>query len=208
MNEHDKSQSRLPARILLYAGVPLVVLALVFGALYVFGDAKSRVASGLKINHKFKTDTVGLSCDTCHDLNATNTRFMTFPNHDTCIACHEDDINQNSEKKNCELCHTQADYKTNVRKDQVLSPLVKFDHQTHQKADVDCTKCHSVFDKEVLTGDEMLPVMSTCVKCHADQKIQGGTACSFCHVKGLEKIKPQTHDTAWKTGHGPASRRT
>jgi hypothetical protein len=44
--------------------------------------------------------------------------------------------------------------------------------------------------------------MDTCVKCHADQKIKGGTDCTFCHVKGLEKIKHQTHTTAWKLSHG------
>jgi hypothetical protein len=84
----------------------------------------------------------------------------------------------------------------------VLSPLVKFDHQSHQKAGVDCEKCHSVFDKDVLTGDEMIPTMDTCVKCHADQKVKSGTDCNFCHVKGLEKIKPQTHTATWKNVHG------
>jgi hypothetical protein len=48
----------------------------------------------------------------------------------------------------------------------------------------------------------MLPSMDTCVKCHTDQKVKGGTDCTFCHVKGLEKIKPQTHTTAWKLSHG------
>jgi hypothetical protein len=154
------------------------------------------------MNHKFKTETVGVSCDTCHEVKGTNARFMSFPNHDDCIACHADDIDAKSPKKNCELCHTQADYKTHVRKDVVLSPLVRFDHQSHQKAGVDCEKCHSVFDKDILTDDEMIPVMDTCVKCHTDQKVKGGTDCNFCHEKNLAKIKPQTHTAAWKNVHG------
>jgi len=203
MSEQEKGRVRRPALIVLYAGVPVVVLALVLGALYVWGDAKApRPLSGLKINHKFKTDTVGLSCDSCHELNSSKPRLMSFPNHDTCSACHADELDANSPQKNCELCHTQPDYKTQVRKDQVLSPLVIFDHQQHQKSGVDCAQCHAVFDKDVLTGDEMLPSMDTCVKCHTDQKVKGGTDCSFCHVKGLEKIKPQTHNAAWKTVHG------
>jgi len=44
--------------------------------------------------------------------------------------------------------------------------------------------------------------MDTCVKCHADQKIKGGTDCAFCHVKGLEKVVPRTHTSGWKTSHG------
>ena len=203
MNEHTKGTTASPPGSSCTRECRLVALALVFGALYVFGRREgSPDASGLKINHKFKMDTVGLSCDACHEPNSSNPRLMSFPNHDTCAACHADAIDQNSAKKNCELCHTQPDYKTNVRKDQVLSPLVKFDHQPHQKSGVDCAKCHTVFDKDILTGDEMLPSMDTCVKCHADQKVKGGTDCNFCHVKGLEKIKPQTHDAAWKIVHG------
>jgi len=203
MNEQKKGRIPRPARIVLYAGVPVVVLALAFAALSIWGDAKApRALSGLKINHTFHKENVGLSCDTCHDLNSSNPRFMTFPNHDTCSACHADDLDAASPNKNCELCHTQPDYKTQLRKDQVLAPLVKFDHPQHQKAGVDCAKCHSVVDKNILTGNEMIPSMDTCVTCHTDQKVTGGTDCSFCHVKGLEKIKPQTHTAAWKTTHG------
>jgi hypothetical protein len=204
MDEHATGTTRRPARILLYAGVPVAALTLLFGALYLFGDAKApRVPSGVKINHAFKQDTVGLSCDACHEPNPSNARFMTFPNHETCGACHADEVDENSPNKNCALCHTQPDNKTWLRKDQVLSPLVRFDHTVHQKAGVDCAKCHTVFDKDVLTGNEMLPTMDTCVKCHADQKVAGGTSCTFCHVKGLETIKPQTHDSPeWKIVHG------
>ena len=80
----------------------------------------------------------------------------------------------------------------------VISPLVTFDHTQHQKSVADCVKCHAVPDKDVLTGDEMLPTMDTCVKCHTDQKVKGGIACSYCHVKGVEKLRPQTHTVAWK----------
>ncbi|MGO9309045.1 MAG: cytochrome c3 family protein [Spirochaetia bacterium] len=204
MNDQEKGRvHRRPARIVLYAGVPVVLLALVFAALSIWGDAKApRALSGLKFNHKFHTEDVGVTCDVCHDPNTSNPRFMNFPNHDTCSACHADDLDASSPDKNCELCHTQPDYKTLVRKDQVLAPLVKFDHPAHQKAGVDCAACHSVFDKNILTGNEMIPTMDTCVTCHADKKIPGGTDCSFCHVQGLENIKPQTHTAAWKTTHG------
>jgi hypothetical protein len=90
-----------------------------------------------------------------------------------------------------------------VRKNQVLSPLVSFDHQRHQKAGVDCAQCHTVQDKDILTGDEMLPKMDTCVKCHTDRKVKGANDCASCHLKGWEKLKPATHTSVgWKTAHG------
>jgi hypothetical protein len=202
MNEQEKGRTSRAARIVLYAGVPVVVLALVLGAVFVWGDAKApRALSGLKFNHKFHTDQ-GPSCDVCHELNSSNSRLMSFPNHDTCSACHAEALDTNSPQKNCELCHTQPDYKTQVRKDRVLSPLVKFDHQQHQKSGVDCAQCHAVPDKDVLTGDEMIPSMDTCVKCHTDQNVKGANDCASCHVKGWERLTPQTHTVAWKTSHG------
>jgi len=203
MNEQEKGTVRRPARIVRYAVVPVAVLALALGALYVRGEAKAaRALSGLTMNHKFKTEQVGLSCDTCHEQNGANPRLMSFPAHDNCSACHAEAIDTASEQKNCELCHTRPDYKTLVRKNQVLSPLVKFDHQQHQKAGVECAQCHAVPDKDILTGNEMIPSMDTCVKCHTDRKVKGANDCSSCHVKGWEKLKPQNHTLAWKTAHG------
>ena len=203
MSGHQKEKVHVLSRIVLYSAVSMALLALVFGAISLSGQAKaSRALSGIKFNHKYHAEDVGVSCDSCHQLNSSSPRFMGFPNHDSCSACHADELDPTSAKKNCELCHTLPDYRTQLRKDRVLSPLVRFDHQQHQKSGVDCVQCHAVFDKDVLTGDEMLPTMDTCVKCHADQKIKGGTDCDFCHVKGLEKIKPKTHTAGWTTSHG------
>jgi len=203
MIAHQKGTTSRAARIALYAGVPAAALALVLAAVFAWGDAKApRTPSGLRMNHKFKAEQVGLTCDVCHEPNKSNPRLMSFPDHDTCVACHADAIDPESKKKNCEACHTQPDYATHVRKDRVLSPLVKFDHLQHQKAGADCTACHAVPDEDVLAGDEMLPSMDTCVKCHADQKVKGGTDCVSCHVKGLEKLTPRTHTAAWKLSHG------
>ncbi len=202
MDSQEKRKVRRPVRIALYVGVPAAALAFVLGALFVWGQAREgRALSGLKMNHKFHADQ-GLSCDTCHEQNPSNPRFMSFPDHDTCSACHEDALNASSPQKDCALCHTQPDYKTQVRKNQVLSPLVTFDHAQHEKAKVDCTQCHATVDKDVLTGNEMIPVMDRCVKCHTERNVPGANDCSSCHPKGWEKLKPPTHTAAWKTTHG------
>ena len=134
MNEQQKGRMSRAARIALYAGVPVVAWRCVLAAVYVWGDARSpRTPSGIRMNHKFKTGEVGLSCDACHEPNKSNPRLMSFPDHDTCVACHADAIDTKSKKKNCEPCHTQPDYATHVRKDRVLSPLVKFDHPSTRR---------------------------------------------------------------------------
>ncbi|HET6487454.1 MAG TPA: cytochrome c3 family protein [Spirochaetia bacterium] len=219
MNGHEKDGMSLPARILLYGGLPASFLALVLVTSFLWGCAGSsstgpsmaikgsfakvpRALSGLTFNHKYHTVDVGLSCDACHEQNAANPRLVSFPDHDTCAACHQDEIDANGPKKNCELCHTQRDYKTRVRKNVVLSPLVVFDHPQHQKSGVDCSQCHAAFDKDVLTADEMLPSMDACVSCHTDRKVKGANDCYSCHVKGLEKLTPQTHTASWKLSHG------
>ena len=200
MNEQEKGRVRLPARIVLYAGVPVASWRSFSGPLHLGRREGPPGPERPEIQPQVPHRDVGLSCDVCHEPNSSNTRFMSFPNHDTCSACHGTTSTPTRRTRTASSA-TRSRLQDPAAEGPGPFPLVKFDHQQHQKAGVDCAKCHSVFDKDVLTGDEMLPTMDTCVKCHADQKVKGGTDCTFCHVKGLEKIKP-THTAAWKTTHG------
>ena len=187
-------------RIFLYAGLPLVGLLVLFGAWYVYAELASR--SGLNFNHAFHDKTVGVGCDLCHSVSPGNARFMSFPGHDTCSAFHADALDEASAQKNCELCHNLPGYQTHVRKDAVLSPLVRFDHARHAGSGVSCDACHPVLDKDVLVGDEMLPQMEpTCIRCHEQKKVADVKDCSTCHLEGWQKTAPPSHDTGWKSLH-------
>lgn len=187
-------------RVLFYVGLPLIALFLLIGVWYVWAELKSR--SGITFNHAFHDKTVGVGCELCHQQGAADPRFMSFPNHETCSACHADAIDEASPQKNCQLCHNLPGYVTQVRKNQVLSPLVRFDHRVHAEREVSCDSCHAVIDQEVLAADEMLPKMDTCIQCHAKRKVSEVKDCYTCHLKGYEKIAPPSHIANWVSVHG------
>jgi len=214
MSNRDGGEPRVSRRALAHAIVLLAGGLILGGPMHAGGRlevAKVTSApntSGIILNHKFKTETVGIGCDVCHELNAANTRFMTFPTHETCAACHADQVDANSENKNCGMCHTLQGEKTYVRKNVVLSPLVSFDHKLHLDAKVSCERCHTVTDSNIRLNDEMLPKMDTCVKCHAQRNPKAASDCLSCHVKGFEKVapawdsRPKDHTPLWVTNHG------
>jgi hypothetical protein len=180
-------------RIFLYAGVPLLVLFAAFGAWYVYAELSGR--SGINMNHAFH-ENVGVGCDFCHQVSGKDPRFVSFPNHENCSACHAEAIAETSPDKNCELCHSLPGYQTRVRKDRVLSPLVRFDHNKHSAKEVGCDACHPVLDQAFLTADEMLPKMEpTCIECHDRRQVADVKDCSTCHLEGWQKIAPLDHQS-------------
>jgi hypothetical protein len=187
-------------RIYLYVGLPLAVLFAGFGAWFVYAELTSR--SGLNFNHDFHAK-AGADCDLCHQLNEKDPRFVSFPDHEACSLCHAEAVEGKAEGKNCELCHTNPDYSTKVRKGQVLSPLVRFDHALHAKNQVGCDACHPVPDEPFLTDDEMLPKMEpTCIACHQQRQVADVKDCSTCHLEGWQKIAPLSHtETTWVSLH-------
>jgi hypothetical protein len=186
-------------RIFLYAGLPAAVLLAAFGAWMVWAELNSR--SGINFNHAFH-EKVGATCDLCHQASGKDPRFVSFPDHENCGLCHADAVNEASPKKNCALCHNLPGYQTRVRRDQVLSPLVRFDHKRHAGQKVGCDACHPVLDQPFLTGDEMLPKMEpTCIECHDRRQVADVKDCSTCHLQGWQKIAPPDHAQNWLALH-------
>ena len=186
-------------RVYLYVAVPLAVLFVGFGAWFVYAELSSR--SGLNFNHDFHLK-AGVDCDLCHQVSGKDPRLVSFPNHDNCSACHEEAVAGKAKDKNCELCHTNPDYATRVRKDRVLSPLVSFDHKKHAAQKVGCEACHQVQDKPFLSDDSMLPKMAACVDCHLQKQVADVKDCSTCHPDGWQKVAPLSHaETTWVSLH-------
>jgi hypothetical protein len=185
-------------RIYLYAGLPLAVLFVGFGAWFVYAELTSR--SGLNFNHDFHVK-AGADCDLCHQVDSQDPRFVSFPDHDNCSVCHEEAVAGTSKDKNCELCHTNPDYATRVRKGQVLSPLVRFDHALHAAQKVGCDACHPTPDEPFLSNDEMLPKMEACIACHQSRRVADVKDCSTCHPGGWQKVAPPSHAASWVSLH-------
>jgi hypothetical protein len=201
MRKNRKILSRTFRRSSSYIIAGVVLLFIIAGTGYLWGLHKQR-DSGLIINHKYKTEVLGLDCIFCHGINEQNTRFMVFPDHENCGLCHSEAVDEESGKKNCELCHYLPDNKTAVRKNIELAPHVSFDHKIHEEKGIDCLSCHSVFDEQRVVANEMLPPMATCTECHSERRVMDIEDCSRCHVKDYEKIEPLNHTMEWKNTHG------
>jgi hypothetical protein len=200
MSNRNKGARRSLKRVFLYGISSFTAALVLFGAWYLWGEQKSR--SGITMNHQFKRDSVGAGCDLCHQISDADPRFVTFPTHETCSACHGDAVDETSAEKDCELCHNLPGYETHVRKNEVLIPHVKFNHRVHAEREINCEACHAVVDSSVLVGDEMLPAMETCVGCHKERSEIEAKNCASCHVKGFEKRRPSDHSKEWIKSHG------
>jgi hypothetical protein len=185
-----------------FFAVALLALVAVAGA---FAAGNPPPPSGIIINHVFKVNTIGLTCDVCHSPSEKNPRLMAFPTMDTCSACHADDTDMSKGTDACVKCHSNADYSSKVRKDLVLMPAIAFDHAKHAAAKVDCLACHTIFDKVGVKGDEMLPKMATCVACHSAKQVSKGSDCATCHTdSNIGSEKPASHGALWLQNHGKA----
>jgi len=197
-----------PALRLLSLAALLVFSA---GLAFAEGPAAKPAAtpSGIIVNHVFKVKTVGLDCAVCHSPSEKNARLMAFPTMDTCSPCHADAVDMGKGTDQCILCHSNADYSSKVRKDQVLMPGIKFEHARHADAKVECLSCHKIFDKTGVQGDEMLPAMNTCMSCHQAKKVKQGLDCATCHVDAnIGSEKPASHTALWLQSHGKGLAKT
>lgn len=142
-------------------------------------------ANGLVMNHPVHIEQ-GMDCSDCHDF-AAGPEFAVA-GHDTCVICHEIPENEPT-AQSCRLCHTRDDHTVNPRL-AWLTEEVKFDHQIHAAAEVDCMQCHADLDGG---GGRRQLTMNFCMDCHAGkphsgiaasdiaQAAFGNNECAVCH---------------------------
>ena len=167
----------------------------------------------------------GMDCSDCHEV--TTGERVAFVNHDTCMLCHEIPENSLTETASfikdtsCTKCHTRNDYTVTPDR-QLLTEEIKFDHQVHLSAEVNCSSCHENPDKPLPKTGQL---MEQCMKCHAQTEVSfSGVAqssetpqsfkaneCSVCHKELSTETIPHhrngrriAHDKAniWTKTHG------
>lgn len=126
----------------------------------------------------------GLRCTFCHEkagdeLTAAET---DIPGHSSCDSCHGEWIDD-APVKECARCHKDLDPTGTSSKAAGLTippANIKFAHQSHTKAGVECTSCHNnVPNKAVATRDDY-PTMDRCVACHLEKQVS--VECQTCHL--------------------------
>jgi predicted CXXCH cytochrome family protein len=100
------------------------------------------------------------------------------------------------ERRVCADCHTVTRTDTAqgpvwevmpVQLTQVFMPKARFDHASHQTADMPCSSCHAAESSEVAT-DVLMPKIESCRDCHGGEpgaahtlnKVPGD--CVSCHI--------------------------
>ena len=171
---------------------------------------------GIVVNHALHAKE-GLDCSDCHEVVAGAR--VSFVDHDSCMLCH--DIPENSatepaafaQDTSCKMCHSREDYSV-IPDRQVITEEIKFDHEVHVTAELDCTRCHEEPDRSMpKTG----VVMEQCMKCHQDNayvftglvasglkaKAFKANECSVCH-KEISKDSIPTHRHGRRIAHDKA----
>ena len=148
-----------------------------------------------------------LTCDVCHTKAKTSQSSSDWlgPSPDQCASCHEHRFDE-------------------VRVSPPASPRMRFSHAKHAARKIDCAVCHGrVNDRDDARGNERLPMMSICLRCHDSDHgavEQHGGNCRRCHVQSGGVIKTRfregrlvpssvfgsmRHDSGWLWQHGDAA---
>lgn len=156
-------------------------------------------AKKLKFSHELHVGTVGAACQDCHKAALTSTQSSDNlrANHDNCVSCHEEQINNT-----CGFCHKDPD---NIEPSSAPRREIVFSHAQHlAMKDVECTKCHVGLEKVDYAGPQNMPPMETCNTCHNDMKATN--QCQACHTT-LTNLIPANHLAAnFKKEHAAEAR--
>jgi mono/diheme cytochrome c family protein len=134
----------------------------------------------LPFSHE-KHTTLGLECRSCHTNPALGAR-MTFPATSTCMGCHIGIATERPAIKKLTQYASSRQEIPWVRVYEVL-PGVKWSHQTHLQAGVECAACHG--DVSKLTAMEettSVTSMANCISCHQTRQVSNGGVCVTCHA--------------------------
>lgn len=130
-----------------------------------------------EFSHALHAGDKKIPCQYCHS-GARRSAVAGIPPMNTCMGCHKlvavdkDPIKYLKEK---------YDAKDPIRWTKVhdMPDFVRFSHQPHVQAGVDCATCHGDMTK-VTTAKQVAPLqMSWCVDCHINNN--ASVSCQTCH---------------------------
>lgn len=167
---------RLPLIILGAA----VIVALALAALGV-SAATARLnqppQQPIAFSHSFHVSELGLACAFCH-RNAAQGVAAGVPSVEQCMFCHTvvGAGNPEIEKvRSASANQKPIDWQRVYR----LPDHVRFTHEPHIRAQLDCSACHGQVEKMTQVRQAAPLGMAQCLACHRQR--EGPTDCSFCH---------------------------
>lgn len=159
--------------------------------------ASDPVAEGplqpIEFSHKHHAGDFGIDCQYCHS-NTGKSRAAGVPSVELCMGCHAQFPKEYDEIAGIRVLKEHWEEKKPIEWVQIhrLPEHVKFRHNRHVQAGVDCQRCHGpveAMDKLYLTPDEnwkyFVPSqkleMGWCINCHRQNNNQASIDCVKCH---------------------------
>ncbi|MBI2931082.1 MAG: cytochrome c3 family protein [Planctomycetes bacterium] len=147
----------------------------------------------------------GPDCLSCHEDAETQAE-AGMPSMESCLECHEEldqDPAKPPERKASWYLDPSGRPVWSAFTEQ--SPEIRFSHQAHATANVECAQCHVGIDKNKGLQPGLVQRMESCTACHAAQAPRKNE-CSTCHTQLDRDHAPPDHLRMWSTLHGRRAR--
>ncbi|MDP2660996.1 MAG: cytochrome c3 family protein [Dehalococcoidia bacterium] len=163
--------------VILVAATLVVVVLIIVG----YSAAASRLSQApeqpIAFSHSFHVSDIGLQCMFCH-RNAASSVEAGLPQVEQCMFCHTVVGAGNAEIEKVRTAFANQkpiDWKRVYR----VPDIVRFTHEPHIRAQLDCSACHGQVEKMTLARPAGPLGMAQCVSCHRQR---GAPAdCEYCH---------------------------
>ncbi|MCB0335321.1 MAG: cytochrome c3 family protein [Bdellovibrionales bacterium] len=145
----------------------------------------------IKFSHITHVQKNGMECQFCH-WNVTKSPFASIPEVETCAGCHGESVPGTGALK---ITGTADSQKEEIKKlfDEYIKPgkqipwtkvhvmpdHVRFTHERHIKAGVNCQSCHGQIPEMEVVERVTSMKMGWCVDCHREQG--SSIDCYVCH---------------------------
>ena len=155
----------------------LAVLVLLFASPRIVGALQPTVEQPVNFPHPQHVQVAQLDCQFCHRMAGTSAE-AGVPAVEQCIMCHQV-VRQDSPevKKLVEAMENNESIDWNrVHR---MPDHVRFVHEAHVTAGIDCTVCHGPVG-EMVQVEQVRPLnMGDCINCHRERGAPFD--CTVCH---------------------------
>jgi hypothetical protein len=148
----------------------------------------------IPFSHKHHAGEFGIDCQYCHS-GTDRSRAAGVPSVELCMGCHAQFPLEYDELEGIQILKKHWKEKQPIEWEQIhrLPEYVKFRHNRHAQAGVECQSCHGPvekLDKLYLVPDThvwpwLMPTqkleMGWCINCHRQNDQQASQDCLTCH---------------------------
>lgn len=168
--------------------LPILMMGLLIAWAFLWqGQAAASATAGeaIHFNHQ-KHLSAGVPCLFCHP-GTLNGAAAGIPSMEKCMGCHRSvQVQSKTGQASVQLLTQlyQAGEPLQWKKVNDLPDFVRFSHQPHVAAGVNCENCHGDIGSMTVTRQAYRINMGFCLHCHRQQPVEKQTrlqSCATCH---------------------------